>query len=174
MTTMKWSARLGEFTGIRVYVRATFLSLRASMSFTYWQTARSATAGPARQSGGILASRQQDETVVIGVLTRSDLWTLAKRGNLATVSDVMQRDFQTADPAEMVDVVLQHLQSPKCHTYPVLQQGRLIGLVTMENVGEFISVQAARDSAKWPAGVSQKPTVLTTGMRSPGTRQNVS
>lgn len=116
-----------------------------------------------------------DDNAVVGVLTRADLLSaLAQQGEQATVSDVMQRDFQTADPAEMIDIVLQRLQSHKCHTVPVLQRGTLIGLITMENVGEFISIQAARGSAKRRAGVSQNRTVLTTGMKSPEARQNVS
>jgi len=104
----------------------------------------------------LLSGSQQDfpvvdDGVVVGILTRADLLTaLAKRGEQAAVSDVMQRDFQTADPAEMLDAVLQRIQSCKCHTVPVLRRGDLIGLITMENVGEFISVQAARGSATRP------------------------
>ncbi len=109
------------------------------------------------------------------VLTRADLLNaLAKQGEQAAVSDVMQRDFPTADPAEMIDVVLQRLQGPKCHTVPVLQRERLIGLITMENVCEFISVQAARGSATRPTGVSLDRTLLTNGTEITRSKHTVS
>ena len=31
----------------------------------------------------------------------------------------------------------------ECHTLPVLQDGRLLGLVTMDNLGEYLLIQAA-------------------------------
>ena len=38
---MKWSAKLGEFAGISVYVHATFLILVAWVGFAHWQAERS-------------------------------------------------------------------------------------------------------------------------------------
>ena len=35
------------------------------------------------------------------------------------------------------------LQSCACHTMPVAKDGRLEGLLTMENVGEFVRIHAA-------------------------------
>jgi len=101
----------------------------------------------------LLAGSQQEfpvleDNAVVGILTRAGLLSaLARRGEQAAVSDVMQRDFQTADAGEMIDVVFQRLQSCECHTVPVLRHEKLVGLITMENVGEFISVQAALGSA---------------------------
>jgi hypothetical protein len=43
----------------------------------------------------------------------------------------------------MIEFAFQRLQGCHCHTMPVLRHGRLVGLLTMENVGEFISVQTA-------------------------------
>jgi len=42
-----------------------------------------------------------------------------------------------------MDVALRHLQGRGCPTMPVLRRGKLVGLLTMENVGEFLSVQSA-------------------------------
>jgi Zn-dependent protease/CBS domain-containing protein len=129
----------------------------------------------------LLSGSQQDFPVldgdtVVGVLTRADLLTaLAQRGEEAMVSDVMQRDFRTADPAEMIEVVLQRLQNHKCHTVLVLQREKLIGLITMENLGEFISVQAARgSSATQPPKASRTPTALRPGVGSPEVKPAVS
>ncbi len=127
----------------------------------------------------LLSGSQQDFPVVdgsavVGVLTRADLLTsLAKHGEQAIVSDVMQNDFQTADPAEMIDVVLQRLQNHKCHTVPVLHRKNLIGLITMENVGEFISVQSARGSAAGPPRGWRDRSALDTGLRSPEAKPTV-
>lgn len=43
----------------------------------------------------------------------------------------------------MLETVLGRLQGRDCHTISVLEHGALIGLVTMDNVGEFFMIQAA-------------------------------
>jgi hypothetical protein len=43
----------------------------------------------------------------------------------------------------MLDITFQRLQGHECHTIPVVRRGDLVGLLTMDNVGEFLSVQAA-------------------------------
>ena len=96
-----------------------------------------------------LAGSQQDFPVEengagAGVLTRSDLLqALAKGGEGFSVGAVMQRDFQMADSSEMLDTIFPRLQNCQCHTLPVTRNGRLIGLMTMDNVGEFILIQSA-------------------------------
>jgi Zn-dependent protease/predicted transcriptional regulator len=97
----------------------------------------------------LLGGAQQDFPVVegrsvVGILTRSDLLgALARKELGAPIASVMRRDFDVADPSEMIDVVMQRLQERDCHTVPVVRNGDLVGLVTMDNVGEFVSVQAA-------------------------------
>ena len=59
------------------------------------------------------------------------------------VSDVMQTDFQTLDAGEMLDRAFRRLQECQCSTAPVSFQGRLVGLVTMDNIGEFMAIQGA-------------------------------
>ena len=100
----------------------------------------------------LLSGSQQDFPVVendtvVGVLTRADLLdALARRGEEAMVSQVMRRDFQTADAQEMIELIFQRLQARGCHTIPVLRGRTLVGLITMENLGEFVRVQAALGS----------------------------
>ena len=43
----------------------------------------------------------------------------------------------------MIEPVFARFQECACRTIPVLADGRLAGLVTMDNVGEFLSIQAA-------------------------------
>jgi Zn-dependent protease/predicted transcriptional regulator len=97
----------------------------------------------------ILAGSQQDFPVVeggrvVGVLTRSDLLTgLAKQGQLASVADVMQRNVCTAEAGEMVESVLTRLQEDDCRVLPVTRGSELIGVLTTENLGEYMMIQAA-------------------------------
>ena len=100
----------------------------------------------------ILAGSQQDFPVVergqggpvAGVLLRSDvLKALAQRASDWRVRDIMRREFEVVDAADMLDTALARLQSCNCHTLPVTSRGALVGLLTMENVGEFLLIQSA-------------------------------
>ena len=95
----------------------------------------------------VLTGFQEDFPVVevgrvAGVLTRADLLkALAERGVHARVGDVMQRDFETADPRDMLDGVLNRLYQRQM--LPVLSHGRLVGLLTRANLGELLMVEDA-------------------------------
>ena len=82
--------------------------------------------------------------VVSGILTRGRLLkALGEKGDQTPVSDVMERDFQQAAPWEEAEVVLARLKNCGCHSLPVIEEGRLLGVLTMDNVGEYVMVQAA-------------------------------
>ncbi|HET6205088.1 MAG TPA: site-2 protease family protein [Planctomycetota bacterium] len=97
----------------------------------------------------ILGGFQQDFPVVedgrvVGVLTRADLMrALSAHGPEAAVEQAMAREFRTADPGEMLDAAFARLQECGCHTLPVLDRGKLVGVVTMDNVGEYVRIQSA-------------------------------
>lgn len=97
----------------------------------------------------ILSGAQQDFPVihgrsVVGVLTRQDLLlALARHGEQQPVGEVMRRDIQTADSSDMLAGVFERLQECGCHTLPVVHSGELVGLVTAENLGEFVMIQSA-------------------------------
>ena len=97
----------------------------------------------------ILQGSQQDFPVVeqgrvTGILTRSDLLlALAEHGKDYPVSATMRREFLTTDYTEMLEVAFQRLQECECHTMPVVHEGRLVGLLTMDNLGEYFLIQAA-------------------------------
>jgi Zn-dependent protease/CBS domain-containing protein len=101
----------------------------------------------------ILKGWQQDFPViengrVTGVLTRGDLLNaLASHGEQQLVRDVMQREFEVVDAAEMLENVLPRLQACTCHSMPVMRGDELVGLLTMDNVGEFMLIQSALDTA---------------------------
>jgi Zn-dependent protease len=97
----------------------------------------------------LLSGAQQDFPVVesgavVGILTRADLLTaLAREEQQSPVADIMRRNFLVADASDMIDVAFQRLQGDDCHTIPVIRRGMLIGLLTMDNLGEFLRVQTA-------------------------------
>ena len=101
----------------------------------------------------IVAGSQQDFPViedggVVGILTRTDLLVgVSQRGPEAGVGEVMRREFRIAASGEMLETAFARLQECDCHTMPVIDKGQLVGLVTMENVGEFLMIQAALGSA---------------------------
>lgn len=85
---------------------------------------------------------------VAGVLTHNALLRgLAEGGPQSRVADVMERDVQALDPDDMVDTVLGRLNEREWSAVPVVRNGRLIGLLTLDAVSEFLSLQAALNHA---------------------------
>lgn len=102
-----------------------------------------------RAADYVLAGFQQDFPVVdrgevVGVLTRRRLLeALAEKGREGWVSAAMERSFETAAPGEDVERALARLQECRCHTLPVVDGGVLVGVLTAENIGEYLMVEAA-------------------------------
>ena len=103
----------------------------------------------------IIAGFQHDFPVmdeqgeVAGVLVRKDLFkALSEIGENGRVADAMHTNFETAEPSEMLEGVFMRLQNCDCHTMPVIRGGELVGLITTENLGEFIMVQSALREAR--------------------------
>lgn len=97
----------------------------------------------------VLQGSQQDFPVVAngavdGILTRADLIkALAQQPPTTPVSVVMQREFPVVEAGEMLEALFARLQECQCHTVPVTRRGVLVGLVTSDNIGEFLMLQAA-------------------------------
>lgn len=97
----------------------------------------------------ILAGAQQDfpvvaEGVVAGVLTRRALLEgLAKGGPITPVSRVMLTQIEVARPEEMVEDALARGRTQELTLLPVMREGRLVGLLTVENLSEYVAIQAA-------------------------------
>lgn len=85
-----------------------------------------------------------DKGEIRGVLTQSDLLAaLSKSGPNALVSEAMQDQFITVDSYDMLETAFGKLKECNCHTLPVTRNNRLVGLLTMENLGEYMRIQTA-------------------------------
>jgi Zn-dependent protease len=97
----------------------------------------------------LVAGFQQDFPVLegerlVGIVTRDDLAKgLAQLGAEGRVHEVMQRDFVTVSPRDMLQSAFATLQNCNCHTLPVVQDGRLLGIMTSENLTEVLMIQEA-------------------------------
>ena len=119
----------------------------------------------------ILAGSQHDFPVVddgrvVGMLTRGDLFSaLSAQGQDAAVGGVMQTNFRSVDAFDMLEPAMQQLQECACHTMPVVRAGRIVGLLTMDNVGEFVAIQAALGGSRTAGRQAQNPDgVLAPGL----------
>ena len=100
----------------------------------------------------LLAGAQQDFPVldthggIQGMLTRHDLISaLAEKGPTQPVVDVMRPCPASTLPASELAQALETLSASDCPAIPVLDpiDGKLVGLLTTENVGETLMVRAA-------------------------------
>lgn len=101
----------------------------------------------------LLAGHQQDFPVLagsdgqppIGILMRSDLLkAIAAGGTDARVGEVARRNCGFVHPGEMLEDVFQKMQESGCQAVSVVEPGKgIVGMVTLENVGEFAMVHAA-------------------------------
>jgi Zn-dependent protease/CBS domain-containing protein len=104
----------------------------------------------------LMSGGQQDFPVLengapVGILSRTDLVAALKsHGAHASVGEVLQREAQMADPSEPLEDVFQRMRERRRSALPVVSAGRLVGMVTTENVGELLLVQDAlrRHSAR--------------------------
>ena len=97
----------------------------------------------------VLAGYREDFPVVfgdhiLGMLTREDMTrNLAQSGPETRVRDSMRRDIATIDPSQRLEQALALLKECNCRSLPVEHEGRLVGLLTLDNVGQFLSIHSA-------------------------------
>jgi len=106
----------------------------------------------------LLDGHQQDFPVVgpqegdppVGILTRRDLLAALARGALdRPVGEIARRDCGRAHPREYLEDVFQRIEQSGCPALLVVsERGDLMGMVTLENVGELALVQAALERSR--------------------------
>jgi Zn-dependent protease len=101
-----------------------------------------------------LGSSQRDFPVVdggqvVGLLCQDDLMRVLQETDPSrAVSTAMKTSFSQCQPGDMLETVFARIQEDGTHTVPVTQRGVLVGLLTMENIGEMLRIQAALDKQR--------------------------
>ena len=98
----------------------------------------------------VLAGSQHDFPVVdatgriAGILDRDTFMkALTEHGQSASVLDFIRRDLPEVDSHEMIELALMRLQESNSKTLPVTHRGQLVGLITAENITEFLMIRSA-------------------------------
>jgi predicted transcriptional regulator len=82
---------------------------------------------------------------------------ITKGGVDTHVREVMNRDFVVADSHEMLESALAAMRAAKSRSAPVLHDGVLVGLLTMDHVGELLTIQTALRQAQRSAKIAPPP-----------------
>lgn len=113
----------------------------------------------------LLAGSQQDFPVIendqsIGILRRNDLVKALSEGRRDdAVTAGMSRDCETVDETASLKSAVESMRGRQCATMPVVAGGRIVGLLTLENISEMIMVNTAMDHQG--AAHSLPPTLNT-------------
>ncbi|MCU0770430.1 MAG: site-2 protease family protein [Verrucomicrobia bacterium] len=97
----------------------------------------------------LLAGSQQDFPVVdhgrvVGILFHADCFqALRERGADVPAEAVMRTAFNTLEASASLEGAMAHVQAEHGLTMPVVDQGRFVGLLTPENLGEFFMIRRA-------------------------------
>jgi len=99
----------------------------------------------------ILDSTEQDFVVeengrVVGILFMSDLApALRERGNESLVSDIMEKNIVTLNAKDPLPSAYRELKRGNKNFFPVVDNEKLVGVLDMNNINEFLTFRAAHD-----------------------------
>lgn len=98
----------------------------------------------------LMAGSQQDFPVLedgrlLGMLSRADLVrALRQEGDEAPVGRVARLDVEPVDASALLENTIARMREQAAGALPVTSHGRLVGVLTLENVAEYLLVQEAR------------------------------
>lgn len=110
----------------------------------------------ARAIDELLAGSQQDFPVlsngrIVGVLRRDALLrAVAQGGQALGVGEVMDRDCAVVEDGAVLDETYQRMRERGCTSLPVVHGDRLVGMLTLENIGEWAMVRSALQAHEAP------------------------
>ena len=100
--------------------------------------------------GLILAGSQHDFPVVdanghvAGILERDAFMRgLTEHGQAAPVMDFVRHNLPEVDSYEMLEMAIMRLQESNSKTLPVTHNGQFVGLITLENITEYLMIRSA-------------------------------
>lgn len=99
----------------------------------------------------ILASTEQNFVVasngeIKGILYMEDLANaLRENGSKTFIRDVMDPDIKTLETSDPLTNVFRLIQRGNKNFFPVLENGKLAGVLDMNNINEFLTFRAARE-----------------------------
>jgi hypothetical protein len=147
-----WIGAEGEAVQVEERLALRGVSVREAMVTEFQTLAPGDTLGHAAEL--LLSGSQQDFPVLsddrfAGVLTRSNLLAgLSRAGRDAPVADFVRPELEPVEASAPLVPALARLReqgSPPC--LRVVEGGRTVGLLTVENVGEYLMVRTALASA---------------------------
>jgi Zn-dependent protease/CBS domain-containing protein len=153
-----WIGAESEAVMVEERVLLKDMPVRTSMLTDYHTVTPEDTLGHATEL--LLAGTQQDFPVVSGqgpefegVLTRSDLMAgLARGGPEARVADFTKHQITGVEADSSLAEAVARLREGHGPCLQVLDKGRTVGLLTLENVAEFLMVRAALAERPRPGG----------------------
>ena len=97
----------------------------------------------------LMAGSQQDFPVIehgvaIGMLGRNDLvQALRKYGPSASAGEIVARNDDHAETTEPLEAAIQRMRASGRRALPVLERGAMVGMLTLDNVGDLLIVRHA-------------------------------
>lgn len=104
----------------------------------------------------LLAGSQHDFPVIrgsafAGILRREDLIKgLSEGKRAAPVADVMSSGCEALNEGDDLIPALESMSRNRCSMQPVMSDGRIVGLLTMENIGELVMVNSSLQQHQMP------------------------
>jgi Zn-dependent protease len=142
-----WVSAGQEAAMVRLRTALSGIAVREAMITNFKAVAPTDSLG--RVAALMLAGFQHDFPVIegqqlAGVLTRNDLIKgLAEGGPSVPVGRLMRTSFATAEPTEMLEDALGPLQEHPEGPVWVLEGDLLLGMLTLQNIGELIAMHDA-------------------------------
>lgn len=82
---------------------------------------------------------------MVGILTRKDwLNALHSRGAETSVADVMRKAFVSVDAGTPLTRLYQDIRALEQGLFPVLRAGRMVGVLTAEDISKYLLIQEVR------------------------------
>jgi CBS domain-containing protein len=85
-----------------------------------------------------------DENRVVGILTRNNIIQgLSEQGEDLNIRQVMNREITTFNPRTSLEHAFQTMRNQRIAMAPVVENDRLLGIIDMDNINEFIMIRSA-------------------------------